>query len=249
MKTNFKFIIFLCCILVSCQTSKKISYMQDAADRSVHEKMITPGISFQSNDMLSIIVSSQKPEMSEPFNLFSSVSQTTHGYLVDMEGYIDFPILGKIEVAGLSRAQLTENLKQRLIREDLIPDPIITIEILNFQISVLGEVTFPGTFTISGDRITILQALGKAGDLTIHGRRNNVLVQREEKDAITSFRVDLRSADLISSPVYYLQQNDVIYVDATGARAAQSRINENRTINILASLGSILLSMAIIIFN
>ena len=246
IKTNFKLIILLCCISVSCQTSKQINYMQNVADRSIYKKVITQGIKFQPNDMLSIIVSSRKPEMSEPFNL-PSRSQTTPGYLVDMEGNIDFPVFGKIKVAGLSQAQLAEELKQRLIREDLIPDPIITIEILNFQISVLGEVSTPGTFTVTGDRITILQALGKAGDLTIYGKRDNVLVQREENDLITYYRVDLRFANLINSPVYYLQQNDVVYVESTNARAAQSRINENRSISMWASLVSILLMTIIIL--
>ena len=248
MKTNFKFIVFLCCMLASCQASKKTSYMQNATDRSSQEKTTTPGIKFQPNDMLSIIVSSRRPEMSAPFNLPSG-TETKLGYLVDSEGNINFPVFGKINVAGLTRTQLSEELKQRLIDEDLITDPIINIEILNFQVSVLGEVASPGTFNVTGDRITIFQALGRAGDLTIYGRRHNVLVQREENDIYTFYRVDLRSADLIHSPVYYLQQNDVVYVETTDARAAQSRINENRSIGLWASLVSILLSLTLLIAN
>ena len=241
-KTSFKLIILLCCTLVSCQTSKKTSYLQNVADKSIYQKENTPGIKFRPNDVLSIIVSSRKPEMSEPFNIPSG-SRSTSGYLVDMEGNIDFPVIGKIKVTGLSRAQLIEELKQRLIGEDLIPDPFITIEIMNFQVSVLGEVVGPGTFTVTGDRITILQALGKAGDLTIYGKRDNVLVQREENDMIVYYRVDLRYSNLIYSPVYYLQQNDVVYVESTNARAAQSRINENRSMSMWVSLISILLSV------
>lgn len=246
IKTGFKLIILLCFAFVSCETSKKTSYLQNVADKSIYKKESTPDIKFRTNDVLSIIVSSRKPEMSEPFNL-PAVSRTTSGYLVDMEGYIDFPVLGKIKVSGLSRAQLTEELKQRLISEDLIPDPIITIEILNFQISVLGEVVGPGTFIVTSDRITILQALGKAGDLTIYGKRDNVLVQREENDVIVYHRVDLRYSNLIYSPVYYLQQNDVVYVESTNARAAQSRINENRSMSMWVSLLSILFSVYVLV--
>jgi len=184
--------------------------------------------------------------MSEPFNLPSG-PKTTLGYLVDMKGEIDFPILGKIKVAGLSREQLIERLKQRLVQEDLISEPFITVELLNFQVSVLGEVASPGTFTITGDVITILQALGKAGDLTIYGKRDNILVQREENNMIYYHRIDLRHSSLIHSPVYYLQQNDVVYVDSTNARAAQSRINENRSMSMWVSLISILLSVTMFI--
>jgi polysaccharide export outer membrane protein len=164
-----------------------------------------------------------------------------------MDGNIDFPIFGKIKVAGLTRTELAEALKQRLISEDLILDPIITIKILNFQVTVLGEVALPGTYTVAGDRITLWQALGKAGDMTIYGKRHNVVVQREENDSVIYYRVDMRSVNLIHSPVYYLQQNDVVYVEHTDARAAQSRINENRSIGLWVSLASILMSMAVIL--
>lgn len=245
-KTIFKLIIILCCTLVSCQTSKKTSYMQNVADKSIYKKTITPSIKFQPNDVIAIIVSSRKPEMSEPFNL-PSESNRTLGYLVDTDGNIDFPVIGKIKIAGLTRAQLAEELKQRLIQEDLISEPFITIEILNFQVSVLGEVAAPGTFTVSGDKITIFQVLGMAGDMTIYGRRDNVLVQRQENDQIVYHRIDLRYSNLIYSPAFYLQQNDVVYVEATNARAAQSRINENRSIGLWVSLISLLISVTMFV--
>ena len=245
-KTCLKLIILLSCMLVSCQTSKKTSYLQNVADRSTYAKLNTPGIKFQPNDLISIIVTSRKPEMSEPFNL-PSAPETTLGYLIDMKGEIDFPFIGKIKVAGLSREQLIEKIKQRLIQEDLIPDPFIIVDLLNFQVSVLGEVSSPGTFTVTGDVITILQALGRAGDLTIYGKRENVLVQREENDMIYYHRVDLRHSSLIHSPVYYLQQNDVVYVESTNARAAQSRINENRSMSMWISLVSIIMSVTLLL--
>jgi polysaccharide export outer membrane protein len=248
-------------MLVSCQTSKKTTYLQDAAEGSTHKREIKQGVRFQPNDMLSIIVSCRRPEMAAPFNLpfvttyagtstlLASEAQTTLGYLVDMEGNIEFPVFGKIKVAGFTRTQLAEELKQRLIREDRVPDPIVTVEIMNFQVSVLGEVMAPGTFTVAGDRITLLQALGKAGDLTIYGKRSDVLVQREANGIAAYHRVDLRSVDLIHSPVYYLQQNDVVYVGATNARAAQSKINENRSLGMWLSLTSLLISLSVIVLS
>ena len=197
--------------------------------------------------------------MATPFNLpfvttyaggsalLPAEAPMTLGYPVDSEGYIDFPIFGKIHVAGFTRKQLAEDLKQKLIQEDLIADPIITVEILNFQISVLGEIAVPGTYIVAGDRITLFQALGKAGDLTIYGKRDNVVVQREENGMIAYYRVDLRSVSLIHSPVYYLQQNDVVYIESTNARAAQSRINENRSISLWLSLVSMLMSLGAIL--
>ena len=232
--------------------------MRDADDGATNKIDINPGIKFQPKDMLSIIVSSRSPEMAKSFNLpfvttyagsdvlVSGSSQTTLGYMVDMDGNIDFPVFGKIKVSGLTCLQLAEILKLRLIREDLIADPIITIEILNFKVSVLGEVAIPGTITVRGDRITILEALSQAGDLTIQGRRHNILVLREKDGLITNYRIDLRSVDLIQSPVFNLQQNDVVYVEPTKARAAQSRINENRSLGLWMSFVSILTSLSVL---
>ena len=258
---NFKLVLLLCCILVSCQTPKKIIYMKDADDGSISKININPGIKFQPKDMLSIIVSSGKPELAVSFNLplvtsyagsealVSAASQTTLGYVVDMDGNIDFPIFGKIKVAGLTRLQLAEILKQRLIKEDLIADPIITIEILNFKVIVLGEVAAPGTFVVTGDRITILEALSKAGDLTIQGRRHNVLVVREKDGFVAFHRIDLRSENLIHSPVYNLQQNDVVYVEPTKARAEQSKINENRSMGMWFSLLSLVTTLSVLLLT
>ena len=250
--------ILLCCVLVSCNASKKVVYLQDATIGTT-EININSGIEIQPKDMLTIVVSSRKSALSAEFNLpmvtsfagsdilTSNEYQKMLGYLVDMEGNIDFPILGKLQVAGQTRHQLADMIKQKLILGDLINDPVITIEIQNFKISVLGEVASPGTFSISGDRITILEALGMARDLTIYGRRDNVLVRREKDNLITLYRVDLRSESLLHSPVYYLQQNDVVYVEPNKVRAGQSRINENRSIGVWLSLGSLLASLAVLL--
>jgi polysaccharide export outer membrane protein len=156
---------------------------------------------------------------------------------------IDFPIFGKIKVAGMTRDQLAEMLKKRLIEEDLIKDPSVIIDFMNFKVSVLGEVKTPGTFNLQSDRITLLEALGRAGDLTIYGNRENVLVRREKDGVITLHRVDLRSSEFLRSPVYYLQQNDVVYVEPNRTRSGQARINENRSMGMWISLASLLTSM------
>ena len=255
---NHRFIILLCCVLVSCNTSKKIVYLQDATNGATERININSGIVIQPKDMLTIVVSSRKSELAAEFNLplvtsfagsdilASGTYQKILGYVVDMDGSIDFPILGKLHVAGQTRHQLTEMIKQKLIQDDLIKDPVITIEIQNFKISVLGEVALPGTFSVSGDRITILEALGMAHDLTIYGNRDNVLVRREKDNLVTFHRVDLRSESLLHSPVYYLQQNDVVYVEPNKVRAGQSRINANRSVGVWLSLGSLLASLAVL---
>jgi len=235
--------------------------MQGVIDGTKEEIPVYQGIVIQPKDILSIVVSSKNPELAVAFNLplssyqagstsiSTSYSQRILGYLVDMEGKIDFPILGKIVVAGLTREELSAMIKRELIDGDLIRDPIITAEFMNFKISVLGEVRNPGTFNLQDDRITILEALGRAGDLTIYGQRDNVLVIREQNGAMNYFRVDLRSSALTQSPVFYLQQNDVVYVTPNNTVAQRTDINENKSMGVFLSLASLLMSLAVIIFK
>ena len=165
------------------------------------------------------------------------------GYLVDANGNIDFPILGRIHVEGLTRLELTDLIRKRLMDEDLIKDPIVTVQFLNFKISVMGEVVRPGSFNITGDRITLLEALSMAGDLTIYGKRDRVAVIRE-KDGVRTIRFhDLRSSDLFLSPDYYLQQNDIVYVEPNKARVGQSEINQNNSVGTWLSAVSVLASV------
>lgn len=146
--------------------------------------------------------------------------------------------------------QVTELIKKRLIEEELIKDPIVTVQFLNFKVSVIGEVGRPGTFDISGDRITLLEALSMAGDLTIYGRRDRVAVIREKDGKRSILYHDLRSSDIFQSPCYYLQQNDIVYVEPNNAKTGQSRINSNNSVgvwlsgvSVLASITSLLVTM------
>ena len=201
---------------------------------------------------MAILVNSKDPELALPFNMpvvtYQIGAQTTAqqrllGYLVDQNGDIDFPILGKIHVEGLTRMQVTELIKQKLMSEDLIKDPIVTVQFLNFKVSVMGEVTRPGTFDISGDRITLLEALSMAGDLTIYGERKNILLIRDNNGKKEFHRFDLTATDLLESPYFYLQQNDIVYVEPNKAKTGQSRINSNNSVGVWLSAVSVLASI------
>ena len=246
--------VFLCLIafLASCSAPKEVLYLQDIA--SIKEENIDKNyeVIIHKDDLLAILVNSKDPELAFPFNMpvvtYQIGAQTTAqqrllGYLVDQNGDIDFPILGKIHVEGLTRMQVTELIKQKLMSEDLIKDPIVTVQFLNFKVSVMGEVTRPGTFDISGDRITLLEALSMAGDLTIYGRRDRVAVIREKDGKRRILYHDLRSSDIFQSPCYYLQQNDIVYVEPNKAKTGQSRINSNNSVGVWLSAVSVLASI------
>ena len=229
------------CGLASCnpETYKKINYLQDVRQDTTMTMKVNKGIIIQPQDQLSIIVTSRDPRMATPFNLSVSsfytgselsatgASQRITGYVVSNEGDIDFPSLGELHVAGLNRWQLQELIKDRLADSGLLKDAIVTVEFLNFKISVLGEVTAPGTYSVTGDKITILQALALARDLTIYGQRENVQVIREQNGRRQIFTMDLTRTDIFNSEAYYLQQNDVVYVTPSKVRAGQGEINEN----------------------
>jgi len=252
--------------LVSCnpQTYRKINYLQDV-ESTVTKPMlvINDGIIIQPQDQLSIIVTSRDPKMAVPFNLSVSMfyagsevatsggSQRITGYVVDNEGNIFFPSLGSVHVAGLNRWQMQELIRTKLDESGLLKDAVVTVEFLNFKVSVLGEVAAPGTYTVSGDKITILQALAAARDLTIYGRRDNVKVIREQNGERKIFTLDLTDSRIFLSDAYYLQQNDVVYVTPSSVRAGQGEINENyfKSGSFWISLASISATMATLIIN
>lgn len=224
----------------STTTYMQIDYLQDLNREASLDMKENKGIVIQPQDMLSIIISSRDPELSAPLNKplasyqagseitsLSNSYQRLLGYVVDNNGDIEFPMLGVIHVAGLTRWELQDMIKEKIISEGIILDPIVTVEYMNFRISVMGEVNSPGTYSVTGDKITLLGALSLAKDLTIFGRRDNVTVIREQNGQRNIYKVDLRKSSLFDSPAYYLQQNDVIYVYPNSVRAGQSTINEN----------------------
>ena len=228
--------------LASCnpETYKKINYLQDVKQDTTMTMKVNKGIIIQPQDQLSIIVTSRDPKMAVPFNLSVSsfytgselasaggASQRITGYIVDNAGDINFPSLGTLHVSGLNRWELQDLIKDKLADTGLLRDAVVTVEFLNFKVSVLGEVTAPGTYSVTGDKITIFQALALARDLTIYGQRENVQVIREQNGRRQIFKLDLTRSDIFSSEAYYLQQNDVVYVTPSKVRAGQGEINEN----------------------
>ena len=166
-------------------------------------------------------------------------------YLVDQAGEIDFPVIGKLKIEGLSPEELRILLRDRL--SDYLKDPIINIRLRNFTVTVLGEVRRPGTYPVSGEQITILEALGFAGDLTIRSVRNNVLVIRDFNGTKVYNRIDLTSKNMVMSPVYYLTQNDVVYVEPNNSAIRSSTINQNTSVAI--SIASLLITSSILLIT
>lgn len=253
MNKKYPYILLsLIVLLTACTAPKEILYLQDI--NQIKQGKIEKGyeVKIHKDDLLAIIVNSKDEELALPFNMpmvSYQIGSTYNqprvlGYLVDQNGDIDFPILGKIQVQGLTRMQLTELIKKKLIDGDYIKDPIVTVQFLNFKVSVIGEVSRPGTFEISGDRITLLEALSRAGDLTIYGRRDRVAVIREENGERTILYHDLRSSDVFNSPCYYLQQNDIVYVEPNKIRTGSSKINSNNSASVWLSTASVLASIA-----
>lgn len=237
----------------ACNSTKEVVYLQDVIPLKQQDIERKYEVFIHEDDLLAIMVNSKDPELALPFNMplityqigsEGGGQQRVLGYLVDTNGDIDFPILGKLHVAGLSRPELRDLIKEKLISGDYIKDPVVTVQFLNYKVSVMGEVARPGSFTITGDRITLLEALSMAGDLTIYGRRDRVAVIREENGKRTILFHDLRSSDIFTSPCYYLQQNDIVYVEPNKAKAGQRDINQNNSVSVWLSAVSVLAAVA-----
>lgn len=262
-KHTFYSILIALFALTSCGTVKDIAYFQNKVVDHPEAIDKHAGIVIQAKDMLSIVVSSRNPELVAMFNLpvvsyqagsevvSTGYNQRLMGYVVDNDGYIDFPVLGPIQVSGLTRWELSELIKNKLLKDGLLTDAVVTVEFMNFKISVIGEVNSPGTYTIEGDKVTILQAISLARDLTIFGLRENVSVIRERDGERTIYEVNLCDVSLFKSPAYYLQQNDVVYVQPSEIRARQSTTDDKalRMTSIFVSGGSLLVSLAALIVN
>ena len=212
-------------LFASCGTTEEIAYVNDAARDSAMaiSGKFTNGI--QANDLLNIYVESETPLATIPFNQETNkiaVSEGTvmnpgasavSGYLVSNAGTITFPVLGEIQVLGMTHAELAAELQKRLRDQGHILDAVVTVKLMNFKVSVLGDVAQPGQIMATGERLTIFEALSMVGDLTIYGQRTNVMVIREENGVRTIGELDLSSKDVFNSPYYYLHQNDVVYVE------------------------------------
>ena len=231
---------------LACTTSKKAIYFTDQKNAIIESSNnIDPSL-IHNNDLLSITVSSLNPDATAIYNTpNTSLTATssnpstgtavqTTGYLVNADGNIQFPVLGSVKAAGLTTKQLSEKLIQTLTGKKLLVDPIVTIRYLNFRVTVLGEVGKPTVINVPDERISLLEALGLAGDITVFGKKENVMVIREENGKKSLQRLNLNSSELFSSPYYYLKSNDVVYVEPNKARVASST-RTNQLLPILLS--------------
>jgi polysaccharide export outer membrane protein len=255
IKTIFLFSFLF--LLFSCGSRKDIAYYQNIDSLGAQQNANSYEVKIQPDDLLMIIVSAEDPEIAIPFNFTSALvpnpnkpdmaggQQIIQNYLVDRAGMIDFPVLGKLQVGGLTRSEVLKSLKEKI--GVYIKKPIINLRIMNFKISLQGEVNLPGTYPISSERVTLIEALSMARDLTIYGKRDNVLVIREINGEKSFNRVDITKSDFINSPFYYLVQNDVVYVEPNKTRVNSSAVGPNTSVIISAI--SILVSLSVLIFK
>jgi polysaccharide export outer membrane protein len=263
---SFVFIV----LFTGCNTQKQVVYLQNAGTMINHSdsnKSSIPDPKLKIGDLLIITVNASTPEAAVPFNLplipsgesMNSYAMSSgvgisggaglQNYLVDVNGYITFPILGKINVMGMNKTDLSEYIKDKIYPFYIKEEPIISIRYANYKVSVLGEVARPSVYYIQNERINILEAIALAGDLTIYGKRNNLLLIRENNEGMReSVRIDLRDERLIDSPYYYLQQNDVIYIQPNNPKSRSSALSTAESLSIsivgtLISLTSLLVNL------
>lgn len=258
MKKTIRYILFLMIagvVMTSCASRKKMVYFQKGEFDSIVKAAELYEMKFRKGDFLHIQVSGATPEAVAIFNPLPTITREnysgaynvdnpqTTGYVVDNEGNIGFPVIGKVQVAGKTKLELEQILLHLL--EGHIELPVINIRLRNFKITVLGDVNQPGTYTIASERVTLPEALGISGDLNITAKRKNVLVIRETDGRKEQFRVDLTSNELFNSPVYYLQQNDVVYVEPNQAKMNTSKFSP--VYSVLISVSSLIITTVVLI--
>lgn len=258
----FPVILLAACFFCSCANTRQLTYLQGQFDTTALSQVPSSNPIIQTGDLLSIIVYSDNPAATTIYNqplIYTQSSSsggssgsagggggptgsstlggstpTTPGYIVDEQGNIEFQGLGRLHVAGLTRSELRDTLDQRF--QDYLTNPYYTIRFLNYRFTILGEVNRQGIYSIPGDRINLLEALGLAGDMTFYGRRDNILVIREVNGKRHFARLDITKPEVMSSPYFYLQQNDVVYVDQNKKKAAASDQVTARNISIATGI-------------
>ncbi|MET0636779.1 MAG: polysaccharide biosynthesis/export family protein [Chitinophagaceae bacterium] len=247
-------VTFVACIslffFTSCVSTKSSTYFNGLSNSEIVYQVQSLEPVIQKNDLLSINVNSLSPEASQQFNLYSISSSTgpvnsgtitqTSGFLVDQDGNIQFPILGTVQAAGLTKKQLKESITRSIVQKNLLFEPVVNIRYLNYRVTVLGEVAHPTVINVPGEKISLLEAIGLAGDLTNYAERGNVLIIREEQEGkrITQ-RVNLNDTAILSSPNYFLRSNDVIYVASNKSKVASTSTAKQWLPAVLASMSFI----------
>lgn len=238
--------LFFVLFIFSCKPREELVYYQNIDGLKSSEQPNSYEIKIQPDDILLVIVSADDPESAIPFNINSggttatTVMQTMQTYLIDAQGFIDFPVLGKLKVGGMLRSEMQKMLETKIAA--YVKNPIINIRRMNFKVSVLGEVNAAGTYSINSDRMTLIEAITMAKDLTIYGRRDNILIIRESNGVKSYNRVDLTKADFINSPFYYLSQNDVVYVEPSKVKINGSAIGPS--VGVIMSVTSLTITVA-----
>jgi polysaccharide export outer membrane protein len=267
---KFAYILAVLVVFASCKAPQKVIYMQQAGTRVAGDSAVNiaiPDPIIKTGDVLLITVNTNTPEAAMPFNLpliptggtassynMGGGSNISYGlsmqnYLVDSEGYIIYPVVGKMKVAGMTKSALVQKIRSEIYPKYIKEEPIILVRYGNFRISVLGEVARPGTFSIDNEKISLLEALALAGDMTIYGNRSEVLLIRENGSNRQTVRIDLRDKFLVNSTYFFLQQGDVIYVEPNKTKARSSFIGAAESISIsvvstLISLTTLIVSLA-----
>ena len=263
MKKNFYFFIFLffySLMLASCGSTKNVAYFQNSDSINFENSRFLYDARIMPKDQITISVNTTTPEVSIPFNLLlqnsyqmnrslSGTGGTLMPYLVDNDGYIKMPIIGRLKVAGLTKREaetlVTEKIRPYMAETE---NPVVTVTMASYSVSVMGEVARPGSFQVSREKITILEALAQAGDLTIYGVRDRVKLIREDATGKKSMvTLNLNDANIVNSPYYYLQQNDVVYVEPNKVKAQNSTVGQTTTLWFSAT--SILISLTSLLYN
>lgn len=239
---SFAFAALTALVLSSCAAQKRVWYLQDAQPYTPEQIMQSGQIRIKPLDRITVVVNSKDPELAVPFNSSSSYAalsgtavntsagtQSLQIRTVDENGMLDMPVIGKIECKGKTRSELAEAIARKIIDGGYIKDPTINVQFADMKISVIGEVTRPGEYAVTRDKVSIFDALAMAGDLTVYGIRSDVAVAREVDGIRTITYLDLTSKELFNSPAFYLQQNDVVYVKPNKYKAQTGEINQNRT--------------------
>lgn len=261
MKKYFCYVALVFAVLLtSCSTPKNVAYIKNSDQVDLSQSAFLYDARIMPKDVLTITVNTVNPDAAAPFNLsvptsFNNQTRSTYSqpilqtYLVDNNGVIQFPVLGNLQVGGLTKSEC-----EKMIHDKILPylnakeNPVVTVRMSNYKISVLGEVNRPGVFNVSNEKINIFEALAQAGDLTIYGVRDNVKLIREHQDGRKEIvTIVLNDANLINSPYYYLQQNDILYVEPNNVKSQNSKVGQVTTLWFSAT--SILISMASLLYN
>ena len=257
MKTHRIFIAFVILCLYACKAPTDVVYFQDTANKEEVKVFSSYQPKLKPNDIISIYVSAADMDAARPFNMSQGLNldsnsggasnQNASEYLIDYDGNIEFPVLGKLKLSGLTRVQVQDMLKAKL--KTYINNPIVAVRLKNFKITVLGEVRSPGSYVIQEDKASIIEAIGLAGDLSLQGKRDNITVIREEGDKKVYYKLDLTSKNIFDKPGYYLAQNDVIYVEPNRTKVKKSRVRDINTSIVYSTIGVLLSVLTFLVAN